>query len=61
METWGDIGASQASVAAADLSDTLHFGFTVLDAAGQPTDIPLYLTLAAVPEPLTAAMLLQGL
>lgn len=61
IETWGEVGQSQSSVAAADLRNTLNFSFTVLDANGRPTDIPVYLVLdgtrpGTVPESGTAAL-----
>ena len=61
IETWADVGTSEGAVAAADLRNTLHFGFTVLDSEGHATDIPVYFTLAAVPEPATGWMALGGL
>jgi len=61
IATWGKVGSSQSSVAAADFANTLHFDFSVLDASGQPTDIPVSFTLAAVPEPAAALLALAGL
>jgi hypothetical protein len=51
MTTWADTGDTSSSVALVDLRDTLHFSFTVLDAQGQATTIPVYLDLQSVPEP----------
>jgi hypothetical protein len=61
IETWGELGLSEGAIAAADMRNTLSFGFTVLDTGGQATDIPVYFTLAAVPEPPVWWLALAGL
>lgn len=61
IETWAELGTAEWAFAAADLRNTLHLGFTLLDDNGLPSALPLQFVPSPVPEPQRQALLLLGL
>jgi len=61
IDTYADLGTGEWAFGATDLRNTLHFDFALLDASGQPLDLPVDLVLSNVPEPASAWLLALGL